>query len=88
MVAAVGAHRGGGVPPLGSNARRLLERKARSNARRLLERTARSNARCARTGVVTQPQVHDAVADGAVAIVRSCPIGDAAFVRSALGASV
>ena len=59
-----------------------------SNTRRLLERTARSNARCARTGVVTQSQVHDAVADGAVAIVRSCPIGDAAFVRSALGASV
>ena len=76
-----GSPQRGGVPPLGSNARLLLERTERSNARRArthgtLERTAD-----ARTGGVTQSQVHDVVADVVVAIVRSCPIGDEESVR-------
>ena len=40
MVAAVGAHRGGGVPPLGSNARWLLERTAAARTYGALERNA------------------------------------------------
>ena len=82
-----GSPQRGGVPPLGSNARWLLERTERSNARRArthgtLERTAD-----ARTGVVTQSTIRDVAADVESAAARSFLICDVKFVQSIRGVS-